>query len=70
MYHNRMALSKCKDKDYMQTMKKGFHLSADIRQELDDFDVCHHCKYIYPSYLLTTCKFVSDRQSMPKTSEF
>lgn len=69
MYQNRMALSKSKDKDYMQTMKKGLHLSVEIKQQLEQFDVCHHCKYIYPEYLLTTCKFVSDRQSMPKTIE-
>lgn len=68
MYSNRMGLSKLKEKDYMQMMKKGAHLSADVKRELDEFDVCHHCKYIYPSYLLTTCKFVSDRQAMPKTT--
>jgi hypothetical protein len=69
MQQSRMTLSKCREKDYMQIMKKGLHLSAEVRQELDEFDVCHHCKYIYPAYLLSACKFTSDRQAMPRTFE-
>lgn len=69
MHQNRLNLARFKDKDYMQAMKKGMHLNPETMQELDEFDVCHHCKYIYPAQLLTTCKFLSDRQTMPKTSE-
>jgi hypothetical protein len=68
MHQNRMNLAKYKDKDYLLAMKKGLHLTPELRQELDEFDVCHHCKYIYPASLLTSCKFVSDRQAMPRTS--
>ncbi len=35
MYQNRMNLNKHKDKDYLITMKKGFYLNAQLKQELD-----------------------------------
>ena len=32
MYNNRMALGKHKEKDYMQSMKKGPQLNAEIKK--------------------------------------
>ena len=63
-----MGISKSKDKDYLLALKKGNHVNPEVKKQIDQFDICHHCKYIYPDYLLTSCKFISDRQSMPKTS--
>lgn len=30
------------------------------------FNMCHHCKFLYPDYLLFSCKFTSDKQAIPK----
>jgi hypothetical protein len=51
-------------------MKKGMHLSnlKEVQAEFAQFNTCHHCKYLYPDYLLMTCKFTSDKQVMPKAS--
>ena len=66
--NNRMNASRHKDKDYLQIMKKGPSPQPEIKQIMEEFDICHHCKFMYPGHLLTVCKFTSDRQSMPKIS--
>lgn len=64
-----MTTSKFKDKDYLQAMKKMTSPQPEIRQSLEEFDTCHHCKYMYLPHMLVTCRFTSERQSMPKISE-
>lgn len=32
------------------------------------FNTCHHCKFLYPEYLLFTCKFTSDKQAIPRVN--
>jgi len=31
----------------------------------DDFDVCHHCKYLYPLDRLEECKYSSVKTGVP-----
>jgi hypothetical protein len=66
---NRMNITaKMKDKCVLQMMKKGACLASlpEIHHEMAKFSMCHHCKFIYPEYLLFTCKFASDKQAIPK----
>jgi hypothetical protein len=44
-------------------------VSTETKEALEEQDVCHHCKFLFPPHLLSTCRFVSDRQSMPKSCE-
>jgi ketopantoate reductase len=59
---------KMKDKCIFQMMKKGACLASllEIQHEMQKFNTCHHCKFLYPDYLLVTCKFSSDKQAIPK----
>jgi hypothetical protein len=71
LMQNRMAISsRLKDKDVLQMMKKGACLAsiAEIQHEMAGFNTCHHCKFLYPDYLLFTCKFTSDKQAIPKVN--
>ena len=66
---NRLSItSKLKDKDLTQMMKKGACLASvsTIQQEMSKFHSCHHCKFLFQDYMLFTCKFTSDKQSIPK----
>ena len=66
---NRLNItSRLKDKDIMQMMRKGACLAnlSDIHHEMGKFSMCHHCKFLYEEHLLFSCKFVSDKQSIPK----
>lgn len=63
------SLQKNKEKDQLQMMKKMGPAPHDIRQSMEQFDICHHCKFLYLPQFLVTCKFVSDRPCMPKISE-
>lgn len=66
---NRLNISgKIRDKCMIQMMKKGACLAsvAEIQQEMAKFNTCHHCKFLFPDYLLFTCKFSSDKQAIPK----
>jgi hypothetical protein len=60
--------AKMKDKCVLQMMKKGACLASlpEIHHEMAKFSMCHHCKFIYPEYLLFACKFASDKQAIPK----
>ncbi len=69
--NNRLAVSaRMKDKDVLQMMKKGACLASigEIQHEMAQFNTCHHCKFLYPDYLLFTCKFTSDKQAIPKVN--
>jgi hypothetical protein len=35
---------------------------------MSKFNTCHHCKFLFPDYLLFTCKFTSDKQAIPKAN--
>lgn len=35
---------------------------------MNNFNTCHHCKFLYPDYLLFTCSFTSDKQAIPKVN--
>ena len=50
-------------------MKRMTSPQLNSKQNMDDFDTCHHCKYMFPLSLLSTCRFSSERQCMPKISE-
>lgn len=69
LMQNRLNITaKLKDKCMIQMMKKGACLASiqEIQQEMARFNMCHHCKFLYPDYLLFTCKFASDKQAIPK----
>lgn len=69
LLQNRLNITaKLKDKCMIQMMKKGACLASiqEIQQEMARFNMCHHCKFLYPDYLLFTCKFASDKQAIPK----
>lgn len=57
------------DKDYLQTMKKHGVPTSQTRQTMEEFEMCHHCKFLYQKQFLVECRFHSDRQTMPKISE-
>jgi hypothetical protein len=68
---SRLSIStRLKDKCIMQMMKKGACLASigEIQHEMARFNTCHHCKFLYPEYLLFTCKFTSDKQAIPKVN--
>ena len=69
---NRLNISgKIRDKCMIQMMKKGACLAsvAEIQQEMGKFNTCHHCKFLFPPHMLSSCRFVSDRQAMPRSCE-
>ena len=49
-------------------MKRITNLTPEILMHFNKFSTCHHCKFLYPEYLLKTCKFASDRQGLPKNN--
>ncbi len=49
-------------------MKKTPNLTPKVLQTFNKFNTCHHCKFLYPDYLMKTCKFTSDRQALPKNN--
>lgn len=49
-------------------MKKTPCLNNETLAAFNKFYTCHHCKFLYPDYLLKTCKFSSDRQALPKNN--
>lgn len=63
-----MTLHRVRDRDYLQAMKRA-PVSAETREALEEQDVCHHCKFLFPPHLLSSCRFVSDRQAMPRSCE-
>ena len=66
---NRMGLGRLKDKDYLLAMKRSAQLGPEHKHDMKQFDMCHHCKFLYPEYLLTACRFTSHRLAMPKSNE-
>lgn len=71
LMQNRLAITtRLKDKCVLQMMKKGACLASigEIQHEMGRFNTCHHCKFLYPEYLLFTCKFTSDKQAIPKVN--
>ncbi len=49
-------------------MHKISNLNPETLATFSKFYTCHHCKFLYPEYLLKTCKFSSDRQALPKNN--
>lgn len=49
-------------------MKKTPNLNQKVLETFNKFNTCHHCKFLYPDYLMKTCKFTSDRQALPKNN--
>jgi hypothetical protein len=64
---NRSKISKTQGKDIFDMMKKIGN-NYEILTNFSKFNTCHHCKFLYPDYLLKSCKFLSDRQSLPKSN--
>jgi hypothetical protein len=71
LMQNRMNITaRFKEKCMVQMMKKGACLASigEIQYEMAKFNMCHHCKFLFPDYLLFTCKFSSDKQAIPKVN--
>lgn len=68
MANNRQNLGRFRPKDLFEMMKKTAYLAPDTLATFNKFFTCHHCKFLYPDYLLKTCKFSSDRQALPKNN--
>lgn len=70
MQNRQSITARLKDKCMLQMMKKGAYLVsiAEIQAEMNNFNTCHHCKFLYPDYLLFTCSFTSDKQAIPKVN--
>ena len=46
-------------------MKKSGHESAEVTKNFEKFDICHHCKLLYPDSFLVKCKYTSDKMGVP-----
>lgn len=48
IYLHRLEPCKYKDKNILEEMKKSSQESAEAARNFERFDICHHCKLLYP----------------------
>ena len=65
IYLNRLEPCKFKNKSIMDEMKKSGHEPAEVTKNFEKFDICHHCKLLYPENVLVKCKYTSERMGVP-----
>lgn len=46
-------------------MKKANNDSVEVAKAFEKFDICHHCKLLYPENFLIKCKYSSDKMGVP-----
>lgn len=46
-------------------MKKAGGESIETTKAFNTFEICHHCKLLYPENFLVKCKYSSDRMGVP-----
>lgn len=46
-------------------MKKSSTESPEAVKHFETFDICHHCKLLYPPEFLVKCKYTSERMGIP-----
>lgn len=62
---NRNKPCKYKNKNILEEIKKSsidFHESS---KGFEKFDICHHCKLLYPANFLIKCKYSSEKLGIP-----
>ena len=37
----------------------------EVTKNFEKFDICHHCKLLYPENFLIKCKYSSDKMGVP-----
>ena len=49
----------------LEEIKKAVHEPMQTVREFEKFDICHHCKLLYPETFLTKCKYASEKVGIP-----